>query len=182
MDKIRIDFFDILGYLVPGSALLMVLWVCSDSQVASVWHIFPSLHQIDQKALLLALLPAYIAGFMLHALGAALYDLYLHKKIRKYVPSQFQDNWAHIREYGGKHIAILERWYALRAFSQNLAAVSLIAGGVSIVKWWRYGYTEWLIAFLCLMALCFLALKRSEIFHRYLNEDIAAVLRLGLGK
>lgn len=182
MDKIRIDIFDILGYLVPGSTLLMVFWVCVDSQVTSVWHIYTSMQQIDQKALLLALLPAYIAGFMLHALGAFLYDLYRLKKTTKHVPGLVQDNWAHIREFGGKHIAILERWYALRAFSQNLAAVSLIAGAVSIAKWWRFGYTEWLMVFLCLLALCILALKRSEIFHRYLNEDIAAVLRLGLGK
>ncbi|MBK8429636.1 MAG: hypothetical protein IPL27_28460 [Lewinellaceae bacterium] len=182
MDKIRIDIFDILGYLVPGSALLMVFWVCVDDHVISVWNIYNSIHSIDQKTILLALLPAYIAGFMLHALGAALYDLYRHKKIRKYVPSQVQDNWAFIREYGGKHIAILERWYALRAFSQNLAAVSLIAGAVSIAKWWHFGYTEWLGVFFGSMALCLLALKRSEIFHRYLNDDIAVILKLNLGK
>ena len=75
MDKIRIDIFDILGYLVPGSALLMVFWVCVDDHVISVWNIYNSIHSIDQKTILLALLPAYIAGFMLHALGAALYDL-----------------------------------------------------------------------------------------------------------
>ena len=182
MDKIRIDIFDILGYLVPGSALLMVLWICADGQITSVWHIYNSLHSIDQKTILLALLPAYIAGFMLHAMGAALYDLYRHKKIRRYVPSKVQDNWAYIREYGGKHISILERWYALRAFSQNIAAVSLIAGMVSLVKWGRYGYSEWAGVFIGSMFLCLLALNRSKIFHHFLDDDIAAILRLNLGK
>ena len=182
MDKIRIDIFDILGYLVPGSVLLMVLWICVDGQVASIWQVYNSMHNIDQKTILLALLPAYIAGFMLHAMGAALYDIYRYGKIRAYKPSVVQDNWAYIREYGGKHISILERWYALRAFAQNIAAVSLIAGLVSLAKWFRYGYAEWAGVFIGAMLLCFLALNRSKIFHNFLNDDIAAILRLNLGK
>ena len=33
MDKIRLDFFDVLGYLIPGTALLLSLWVTADPSV-----------------------------------------------------------------------------------------------------------------------------------------------------
>lgn len=180
MDKIRIDFFDILGYLVPGSVLLMVLWIGVDTRVACISDIPDLLSKVDQKGLLFSLFPAYITGFMLHAFGSSLYDLYAHKKIGKNSPGKVQDDWAYIREYGGKHISILERWYALRAFSQNLAAVGLIAGLFSLAKWWHAGYSEWFIVFAFSIGLCWMALKRSAIFDRFLSEDIAAVLRLNL--
>jgi hypothetical protein len=181
MDKIRIDFFDVLGYLVPGSVLLMVLWIGTEKRVASIDHIPGLLRDMDQKALLLAVFPAYIAGFLLHALGSALYDAYRYKKRTKHVSGQVQDNWAYVREYGGKHIAILERWYALRAFSQNLAAVSLIAGILCVAKWWTTANWEWLGVAIGTLVFCWMSLRRSDIFNRFLNDDIAAVLRLGLG-
>lgn len=180
MDKIRIDFFDILGYLVPGTALLLVIWIGLDCRVTAVSEMYNSIHDIDQKTLLLSLFPAYISGFILHALGSSLYDLYLYKKIKKYAHSATQDNWAYVREYGQKHLAILERWYALRAFSQNLAAVSLIAAILFIAKWWQFGHLEWLGFSVGAFLLCWVALRRATIFHYFLNDDIAAVLRLNI--
>lgn len=182
MNKIRIDFFDILGYLIPGSALLIVLWVAADSKLLSVWHIYQSVHAIDQKSILIALFLAYIVGFVLHAFGSAVYNLYKYKALRKYRRSPVQDHWARIREYGEKHLAILERWYALRALSQNLAVVSLVGMLVSFAKYSQFGYYEWLPAGGLMIGLTFVLLKRAEIFHDYLNHDLEATLALGLEK
>lgn len=155
MEKIRIDFFDILGYLIPGSALLMVFWIGADSKVSSIGQIYHSINEIDKNALLVAVFIAYIAGFLLHALGDKMYDLFRYKKIVKYTPSEVQHQWAVIREYGERHISILERWYALRALSQNLSAVSLIAGIVCIFKFGQYRSFEWLFLLLMMFSLCY---------------------------
>lgn len=182
MEKVRIDFFDVLGYLIPGSALLMVLWIAGDSKVISVWQVYESVHNLDKKAILVALFLAYIAGFILHALGNFIYDIFRYKKIKKYTLDNVKDDWALIRQYGEKHISILERWYALRALSQNLSAVNLICGLVCIAKWYQYRYYEWLYALVASIALCIILLKRAEVFHSYLNGDIAAILKLDLNK
>jgi hypothetical protein len=182
MDKIRIDFFDILGYLVPGSAFLMVAWVASDSHVVSVWQIYDSIHTLDKKAIFAALFLSYIAGFILHGLGNLMYDIFRFQEIRKYVPSNVQSEWATIREYGEKHIPVLERWYALRALAQNLSAVSLICGLVSLWKFFHNSYYEWIGVFFCSLSICFVLLQRATVFHHYLNDDIRAILKLNLDK
>lgn len=176
VDKIRIDFFDILGYLIPGSALLMILWVSVDPSVRSVWEAYKSIQSIDQKAAIMAVFMAYVMGFVLHALGSRLYDLYRYRRPHTHT----QEQWAFIREYGEKHIAILERWYALRALAQNLAAVSLITFAVCVKKWWQFGYYEWWFAAAVTLLLCWEFLKRAKIFHGYLLKDMEAILALNL--
>lgn len=176
MDKIRIDFFDILGYLIPGSALLMVLWISVDPSVRSVWQAYQSVQGIDQKAAIIGVFLAYMMGFVLHALGSRLYDVYRYKRPRTHT----QDNWAFIREYGEKHVPILERWYALRALAQNLAAVLLIAFVVCLKKYGQFYYYEWLFAALTCAFLTWELLKRAKIFHGYLLKDMEAILALNL--
>lgn len=180
MDKIRVDFFDVLGYLIPGSALLMVLWIGGDGKVQTIWQVYDSIHQLDNKSLLIGLLLAYIAGFVLHALGDTLYDLYRFGKIRKYAKSDVQEKWALVREYGQKHIAILERWYALRALSQNLSAVCLIAAFASLLKLVFFHDKAWLACIASTLVMLYIFLRRAVIFHHYLNDDLDAILNLRL--
>jgi hypothetical protein len=177
MDKIRIDFFDILGYLVPGSALLMALWVAADPMVKSIWHIHESVHRADRKTIAAGLFMSYIFGFVLHALGTLLYDFYKKtlKRNNGKKALSVQDEWALIREYGEKHIAILERWYALRALAQNLSAAAFLCVFICLYKWYKFGYYEWSFAALGLAFLGLVLIKRSEIFHQYLNKDIASI-------
>lgn len=180
MDKIRVDFFDVLGYLIPGSALLMVLWIGGDGKVQTIWQVYDSIHQLDNKSLLIGLLMAYIAGFVLHALGDTLYDLYRFGKVRKYAKSDVQEKWALVREYGQKHIAILERWYALRALSQNLSAVCLIAAVAALFKFFFFHDKAWLVCSACSAVMVYILMRRAVIFHHYLNDDLDAILNLRL--
>lgn len=180
MDKIRIDFFDILGYIVPGTALLMVGWIAADRQVMSPSQIYGSIYQVDKKAIYAALFLSYIAGFVLHALGSLLYRLYSYRRPPLRTHAQVQRDWAWIREYGDKHIPILERWYALRALAQNLAAVSLVFALICVVKWMVYQQAGWWIWLVLSLVLALVLLRRSAIFHQYLHEDMAAVLDLHL--
>lgn len=180
MDKIRIDIFDILGYIIPGTALLMILWIAADSQIKSVWHIYESLKGVHEKAIYAGLILSYFLGFILHILGSFLYDNYQKWK-GKIAPKNetltTPEKWALIRENGEKHVYILERWYALRAFSQNLAAMALICVLISIYKFFAFGYYEWLFISLVFCISFFIFLKRADTFHTVLNKDIAAVLK-----
>lgn len=181
MDKIRIDFFDILGYLIPGSALLIVFWIGADQKVKSAWQSFDSLHKADQQTAIIGIFLAYIAGFILHALGSSMYNLYCKKKDvfqnrKNSSDLSVQDKWALIREYGEKHISILERWYALRALAQNLSAVALISALLCIYKYFQHYYWEWWIFFIAHIAITYLLLRRSEIFHQCLKSDVDAVI------
>jgi hypothetical protein len=182
MDKIRIDFFDILGYIIPGSALLMIGWIAADGQVQSIWQVFQSIHNVDKKAILTGLFLSYILGFTLHILGSFIYDMY--SKSRYFDKTIFNNSdmttaekWTMIREYADKHILILERWYALRAFAQNLTAIALISVFICLFKWIQFGYYEWCVLALVFIAAFIVFIKRAEIFHHVLNTDMDAIIK-----
>jgi hypothetical protein len=182
MDKIRIDFFDILGYIIPGSAILMVGWIAADSNVQSAWQIYQSIHVVDKKAIFFGLFLSYILGFTLHILGSFLYDKYRNVLMAKKNTDESSsltvaEKWTLIREFGEKHVLILERWYALRAFSQNLTAISLISVFICLYKWWTFGYFEWAVLSLVFITSFVVFMKRSEIFHEVLDDEINAVVK-----
>jgi hypothetical protein len=182
MDKIRIDFFDILGYLVPGSALLMLCWIAADNQVKSIWQMYQSVHSVDKKTIFIGLFLSYILGFTLHALGRFLFDVYEERLRTKKVVNATQlskpEVWALLRESGEKHIPILERWYALRALSQNLSAASLLSVNICIYKWWVFGYYEWTFVGLGFVLSFIIFMEKSFVFDRYLEDDIRATLKI----
>jgi hypothetical protein len=183
MDKIRIDFFDILGYLVPGSAFLMICWIAADNQVKSIWQIYQSVHSVDKKTIFIGLFLSYILGFTLHALGRFLFDVYqkkIHSKKNMSPNSQLNkpEIWALIRENGEKHISILERWYALRALSQNLSAASLLCVSICLYKWRVFGYFEWSFLALGFMIFFIVFMEKSFVFNQYLNDDIDATIQI----
>jgi hypothetical protein len=70
MDKIRLDFFDILGYLIPGTALLLSLWITADTSVLSLSDLYTFIGKIETKTLLSGVIVAYIMGFTLHFFGS----------------------------------------------------------------------------------------------------------------
>ena len=182
MDKIRIYFFDIFGYIVPGSAFLMIGWIAVDCQVKSIWQIYQSVHSGDKKTIFIALFLSYIMGFTLHILGRFLYSKYRNGLFKKHIKiddsqQDMTENWTLIREYGEKHIPILERWYALRAFSQNLSAISLISIFICFYKWLAFGYFEWVLLSLIFILAFIIFMRRSEIFHNVLDNDIEVIVK-----
>jgi hypothetical protein len=181
MEKIRIDFFDILGYLVPGSVLLIILWIAADSQVKSIWQIYNSVHNVDKKSIFIGLFLSYILGFTLHILGSYLYSLYFNKIVIKKrttngINLTVSEKWTIIREFGEKHIILLERWYALRAFSQNLSAISMISICICFYKWWEFRYYEWLVFLVVFIIAMIVFMVRACIFNNVLKEDMDATI------
>ena len=183
MDKIRIDFFDILGYLIPGSAFLMICWIAADNQVKSVWQVYQSIHSVDKKTIFIGLFLSYLLGFTLHALGKFLFDKYEDnaankKKLLDNTQLTVAEIWALIREKGDKHLSILERWYALRALSQNLGGASLLCVFICVYKWWTFGFYEWIFIAFCFVAFFVVFMQKSRVFNRYLNDDIIASIKI----
>jgi hypothetical protein len=182
MDKIRLDIFDILGYIIPGSALLMITWIAADSQVQSIWHMYQSIHTVDKKAIFTGLFLSYILGFTLHILGSFLYDIYRNSALFKHDTPNNNDmtvpeKWTIIREYADKHILILERWYALRAFAQNLTAISLISVFICLYKWFKFGYFEWLLMVFVFIGSFIVFMHRSATLHKILDTDMDAIIK-----
>jgi hypothetical protein len=175
MDKVRVDF-------IPGSAFLMICWIAADNQVKSIWQIYQSVHNVDKKAIFIGLFLSYILGFTLHALGNFLFDEYQDKIRKKSNATATQlsksETWALIRENGEKHISILERWYALRALSQNLSAASLLSVSICLYKWFVFGYFEWSFVALGFIFFFIIFMEKSFVFDRWLNNDIDATLKV----
>lgn len=177
MDKIRLDFFDILGYLIPGTALLLSLWVAADPSIVCLSDLYAFVGKITANTLLSGVVVAYVMGFTLHFFGTFLFDL-MHGKMRRKrdsVTSNVPMYWAVIREHGGKHLPVLDRWQALKALSSNLAAFSLIAIFLCTAKFFATDNKEW-IWFLPVFSLLFFAYSnRAKVFAGYLDDDSFAV-------
>ncbi len=196
MDKIRLDFFDVLGYLIPGTALLMALWVTADNDVQELSNLYLFISKIKGETLLSCIVIAYIIGFTLHFFGS-LFNRMLNsetamrlfgKKIcvymsiteRKIKTKDMPFKWVLIREHGEKHLGILDRWQALKALSGNMAAFSLIAVGLCLLKWGFTGKDVWGYIAPAFFVLFLLYTKQANVFRSYLDDDSIAVIK-GLG-
>lgn len=175
MDKIRLDFFDIVGYMVPGSALLFTMWVTADNTVQSLSDLHAFLAKIDSKTLLACLMGAYILGFTLHFLGSWLFRKSLKNK-RK-IPEQYlPEYWTLIREHAGKHLVILERWSAFKALSSNLGAFAILAALLSLAKLYRTSNLEWAGVALAFLILYWVYRQKALTYHAFLDKDSYAVV------
>lgn len=177
MDKLRLDFFDIIGYLIPGTALLFSLWVTADSEVLGFADLYAFALKINANTLLSGLVVSYVMGFTLHFLGSYIFRKRYgkHKKKRDAVATDLSLYWALVRQHGEKHLPILDRWQALKALASNLAAYSLIAIVLCLVKWWRSDSTDWLWLVLVFAPLFFAYSNRAKVFSDYLDDDSFAV-------
>lgn len=174
MDKVRLDFFDIVGYLVPGSALLFSLWVTADPTVKSLMDLHAFIGKIDSKTLLACLMGAYILGFTLHYFGGLLFRWSL-KTSRKIPEKQLPEYWTLIREHGSSHLGILERWSAFKALSSNLGAYSLLASVLSVIKLICTKNMEWILVSVAFLGLYWIYRQKALIYHSFLDKDSYAV-------
>jgi len=180
MDKIKFDFFDVLGYLIPGTALLFSCWIVADSSIHCLDHLYGFVKKIDANMLLSGVVIAYIMGFTLHFLGSILFHINNGKTKRKRdaITSDLSKYWALIREHGDRHLVVLDRWQALKALSSNLAAFSLIAVFLCLIKWKCTSHWEWALFSPLFLMLFFVYSDRARRFHRYLDEDSYAVFEV----
>lgn len=179
MDKIKFDFFDILGYLIPGTALLLSLWVTADKSLLELADLYTFISKITANTLLAGVVVAYVMGFTLHFLGSLIFAAVYRKRKKKRdsVTSDLSMYWALVREHGGKHLPMLDRWQALKALSSNLAAFSAIAVFLAVIKWYCTGKPEWLIFSFVFGSLFFAYLNRAKVFSAYLDDDSFAVFQ-----
>ena len=177
MDKIRLDFFDVLGYLIPGTALLLSLWVTADPSVEHMADLYAFVCKITTNTVLAGVVVAYVFGFTLHLLGSFIFRWRYGKmkKKRDAVTANLAIYWAVIRENGEKHLPILDRWQALKALSSNLAAFAFIAVFLCGAKAILTHQMEWAYLIAVFLPLFFAYSNRSKIFSDYLDDDSFAV-------
>lgn len=186
MDKIRLDFFDILGYLVPGTALLLSLWVTADTTVVSLADLYVFVGKINSNILLSGIVVAYVMGFTLHLFGSFLF-VFVYLRVKNMIsgtpPKKAEKRadyvshyWAQLREHGDKHLPLLDRWQALKAFSRNLAGFSMVAIWLCLWKWQVTDCKQWLALAPIFLLLYISYSNRSKKFGDYLDGDSKAVL------
>lgn len=177
MDKLRLDFFDIMGYLIPGSAMLMAVWITADPSILKLQDLYGFLGKISANMILAGFVVAYTVGFTMHFAGSFIFYRMHPKMIRKRetATANVSNYWAVIREYGDKHLSILDRWQALKALAANMSAFCLAAIVMCVVKWILCGYWEWLCLIPVLILLFFAYTNRARVFADYLDKDSYAV-------
>ncbi len=177
MDKLRLDFFDIMGYLIPGSALLMSIWITADPSIVRLYDLYDFLGKISANIVLAGFVLAYTLGFTMHFAGSFVFYTMHGKMVKKRasVTNNLSNYWALIREYGDKHLPILDRWQALKALAANMSAYCLIAIILCLIKWYQNGYWEWVLLIPFFMVLFWSYSNRARVFAEFLDKDSYAV-------
>lgn len=177
MDKLRLDLFDIMGYLIPGSALLMSIWITADPAIVRLYDLYNFLGKISANVVLAGFVVAYTLGFTMHFAGSFVFYKIHGSMVKKRTgaTNNLSNYWALIREYGDKHLPILDRWQALKALSANMAAYCLIAIILCLVKWLQQGYWEWAMLTPFFLVLFGAYSNRARVFAEFLDKDSYAV-------
>jgi hypothetical protein len=177
MDKLRLDFFDIMGYLIPGSALLMSVWITADPAIVKLNDLYDFLGKISANVVLAGFVVAYTLGFTMHFAGSFVFYKMHSKMVKKRTSAtkNLSNYWALIREYGDKHLPILDRWQALKALAANMAAYCLIAIILCLIKWNQSGNGEWAMLAPFFLVLFWAYSNRARVFAEFLDKDSFAV-------
>lgn len=178
MDNFKLDIFDLMGYMVPGSILLFNGLILGSPQIRSVCDIHTLCNSFSLGSFIALALMSYPVGFVVHYFGHQLFNAYRYLANRWFgtkINNLIQETrkWTLVREYGEKHLKILERWSLLKVVGQNLAAVSLFSAAISILKYFTSGqYFEWLVLAFGLVLLAIVFWIKSADFRRYVQVDI----------
>ena len=177
MENIKLDLFDIFGYLIPGSILLFAGWVLCDSSIVSVSNISQSLGKIDSKIGAIFLLVSYSIGFAGHYFGSKYY-MY-HNKLFGFKELEVEkatEKWILVREFASNHLSVLDRWALLKAMSQNLASTALLSSLFSVVKFGFTRYFEWLFVALVLLYFSHVFILRARRFAIFRDHDLTSLV------
>lgn len=180
MQQIKIDLFDIFGYLIPGSLLLVTGWILCEPSIIEMRDIGSAVSKFGLNSGIILALFAYALGLAITHLGSYSYEKI--NKISKYPDSKSKgvntEKWVLIREYAEKHLSVIDRWVLLKTTSQNFFVVAFCSAIFSIMKFFYCNKIEWLITTAVLLFFARLFFLRARRFERYKDGDILTIVRV----
>ena len=142
MDKIRLGFFDIFAYLLPGCGMLFSLVVWASPAIQEVGDMLMPFKELSLSAGILLVLASYMVGFALHVpgwwllqyIGLNIWKSYKRKTSREEEYKVRSKNMVLVREYSKANARYIELWYALSSMARALSLTFLFFSFVCVVK------------------------------------------------
>jgi len=142
MDKIRLGFFDIFAYLIPGAGMLFSLVVWASPGIQELGDMLMPFKELSLSAGILLVLASYMVGFALHVpgwwllqyVGLNIWKSYKRKTTQEEENRVRSKNMVLVREYSKANARYIELWYALSSMARTLSLTFLFFSIVCMVK------------------------------------------------
>jgi hypothetical protein len=193
MDKLKFGLFDIFVYTIPGTILLLTIYLTTIDLtigvLVTISNLTKTIGAISFNVVLLIILVSYILGFALHFLGYNFFNRVgkrIWKKLlrgKEQSLSTIEQRFVLVRHYSKENFAFVEQWYTFRAMSFNLSLVFLLTGMLILIKILlklHFSF-DWSIVILSSFLLSLILLRRAITFHLWSHNTLnEAVNTLGL--
>lgn len=178
MEKVKIGLFDALGFILPGTILLMSILIALTPDLNTIEDIRKVKLTFDWANLSIGLIIAYVTGYATHNFG-----YYLHSRVGLKLwklPDDIKSDVSGsemnvlLREKSPNNMEYLEKWNALRAMSHNLSFSFIFLSIVCFIKAimnYKCFLLQWLVFGLILLALAYQLLRRAYYYHIWFYRD-----------
>lgn len=177
MENLDLSLFDIFGFIIPGSVILIsIILIFNFKRINEIPYF---LNSISSTQLLFYVILAYIIGFIADNISYWLYS-FLGPYLRwrsNYTFEQFSlESRAKIHFESPENFSIIERWNALKTFSYNLSFSILILS----IYFFKAGLkrNKQLILFLLCLLVSGLLLNKAHMYGEYYEREVKKTIQL----
>ena len=179
MEKIKLDLFDIFSYILPGSFLLLSIYLIINSQTDLVDFLISTISKMNFSTTMIAIIASYICGFLGQYLGYEVFKILSTKiwKTRMNGETSFgkmENEIVQIRHFSPNNFIALHRWLAIRGMCYGMFQALILFEIILIIR--TVQFSTWtnqrIVLLITLTFLAVLFLRRAVTFHEWAKRTI----------
>ncbi len=179
MEKIKLDLFDIFSFILPGSFLLLSIYLIINTQTDLIEFLISTISNMNFSTTMIAIIASYICGFLGQYLGYEVFKVLSTKiwKTRMTGETSFgkmENKIVQIRHFSPNNFTALHRWLALRGMCYGMFQALVFFEIILLIRTFQFGtWTNQRIVFLIVVSiLATLFLRRAVTFHEWAKRTI----------
>lgn len=179
MEKIKLDLFDIFSFILPGSFLLLSIYLIINNQNDLVEFLISTTSDMNFSTTIIFIISSYICGFLGQYLGYEVFKILSTKIWKKRMIGEtsfgkMENDIVQIRHFSPNNFSALHRWLALRGMCYGMFQALIFFQVVLLIRTFQFGtWSNQRIVLLIVFAiLTVLFLRRAVTFHEWAKKTI----------
>ncbi len=178
MENIKFSVFDIFAYLLPGSIVLLAMFLFLTQNVVDVSLYLEMAKNISLGLGIILVMVAYIIGNAVDNFGSWLYYKIGCKIWGEPYPKEQHPTLSHaqqralIREQSPENFVFIHTWKVLKTMSHNLSFGMLLVAIVSFIRYAQHQDTVWITMTIASTILAIVFLKRASVYDKWHYKEL----------
>jgi hypothetical protein len=189
MENIKFSVFDIFAYVLPGSVVLVAIFMFSTQNVTDISQYIEMAKDVSLGLGIILVMASYIIGNAADNFGSWLYYKIGCKIWGEPYPKEQRSTLSHakqralIREQSPENFVFIHTWKVLKTMSHNLSFGTLLIAIVAAIRYFQHQNIQWIIVAVISIILAVVFLRRATIYDKWhYNELLETVEVLQLEK